>query len=98
MKVQAIKTYTPLATNRLAQNSNLHKNHVSFGFGEDYGDDSFLLESPRKEDGNLIEYITCIVLFPVAFIQDYIRDKIIENGTYVEKPRLLGDESEDICL
>ena len=45
-----------------------------------------------------MEYITCIVLFPVAYIQDYIRDKKIENGTYVKKPRLLGDEGEDICL
>lgn len=98
MKVQAIKTYTPLATNKLAQNSNSHKNNVSFGFGEDYGDDSFLLESPKTNDGNLVEYISCIFLFPIAYIQDYIRDKKIENGTYVEKPRLLGDEDKDICL
>lgn len=75
MKIQSVNSYTPLIThNRPAQN----KQHINFGFGEDYGDDSFLQDSDHRE-GNLIEYIGAIIAFPVVCIQEMISDRISER-------------------
>lgn len=84
MKVQAIKTYTPSVNNTNKLNNN--NKHVSFGFSEDYGDDSFLYDSDHKS-GNLFEYLYCLVMFPIVCIQEYIDSR--------REPKYTDDEDDD---
>lgn len=73
MKVQAINTYTPSANNKIARNS--HVSHVSFGFGDDYGNEEFLYDSDHKSGGNIFEYIGLAIAFPFAWIHEVIKEK-----------------------
>ncbi len=74
MQIQAIKTRINPVTNRYAQNTNV-KQHVSFGFGEDYGNDDFLCDSDHKSDGNLFEYLGLAIIFPFTWLIDTINEK-----------------------
>ena len=73
MKVQAIKNYTPAVNNKTTQNN--RKSHISFGFGDDYGNDDFLYDSDHKSDGNLFEYISLAISFPFVWISEVIKEK-----------------------
>lgn len=89
MKVQAIKTYTPVISNK--SHMNTQRQHVSFGFGEDYGDDNFLYDSDHKSDGNIFEYIGLAIVFPFAWLQDTINEKREAKRAREEFERLNRD-------
>ncbi len=78
MKIQSIKSYAPYTTgNKPAQNTS--RQSISFGFGEDYGNDGFLHDSDHSSGGNIFEYIGLIIEFPIALVQDIISEKRAER-------------------
>lgn len=80
MKVQSIKTYTSAVVQKFNHNnSSNHKNQVSFGFGEDYGDDSFLYDSDHSSGGNILEYIGLALFLPFAIIKDHLEHRSVPD-------------------
>ncbi len=73
MKVQAIKTYTPAVNNKTAHNN--RNSYISFGFGDDYGNDDFLYDSDHKSGGNIFEYIGLAISFPFVWLAEVIKEK-----------------------
>lgn len=74
MKVQEIKNSALPHNSKFPQN--ITKQKINFGFGEDYGDDEFLRESPQQAGGNIFEYIGLIIAFPFVCVYEVIDEKL----------------------
>ncbi len=73
MKVSSIQNYTS-AHNLLCKQN---RNHVSFGFGEDYGPDPNEQEYNRNaKDPSTLKSLWLMVEIPAAFLKDAIKDAI----------------------
>jgi len=97
MKVQAVNNYNLIHRNTAVQN--VVKPNISFGFSEDYGDDSFLYETSDYSSGNILESIGCIIAFPFVWLQDFIQEKRAEKrGQDTTLPGYNNISDEDLII